>query len=253
MTKTFFAIKCRFRKFVERLKKTLRLSASDQSHKSSPFDSLPEVCISIIISFTSPRDACVVASVSRTFESAVKSSIVWEKFIPPEYPSLVPRWQYYSSKKELYFALCNDSVLIDDDNMSLWIEKATGKRCIMLSAMSLTITIMHGDSLNWDWIPYHEARFESVLKLLKVRWFEICGRMNTHVLSPRARYSVYIVFKITDQYDGFADAPIEVVVRVVGQESSRRSIYFDEIIRRGWERMGREDVWMEIELGKFFN
>ncbi|CAN7124808.1 unnamed protein product [Brassica rapa subsp. narinosa] len=48
----------------------------------SPFDDLPVECISNIISFTSPRDACVVASVSKTFGSAVQSDSVWEKFLP---------------------------------------------------------------------------------------------------------------------------------------------------------------------------
>lgn len=80
----------------------------------SPFDSLPEDCISRIISFTSPREACVVASVSKTFKSAANSDIVWEKFLPPECPSLIPPSRVFSSKKKLYFSLCDDPVLIDD-------------------------------------------------------------------------------------------------------------------------------------------
>lgn len=83
--------------------------------ESSPFDSLPEDCIANIISFTNPRDACVAATVSKTFESAVKSDIIWEKFLPAEYESLIPPSRSFSSKKELYFSLCNDPVLIDDD------------------------------------------------------------------------------------------------------------------------------------------
>ncbi|EFH53070.1 hypothetical protein ARALYDRAFT_904460 [Arabidopsis lyrata subsp. lyrata] len=41
----------------------------DSVSESSPFDSLPVDCISNIISFTSPLDACIVTSVSKTFES----------------------------------------------------------------------------------------------------------------------------------------------------------------------------------------
>ena len=81
---------------------------------SSPFDSFPEDCISKIVSFTSPREACVAAAVSKAFESAAKSDVVWEKFLPPEYESLVPRSRDFSSKKEVYFALCDEPVLIDD-------------------------------------------------------------------------------------------------------------------------------------------
>jgi len=105
-----------FRKIVQRVKKTLRLSASDKSHGVAELDDLPEECVSIIVSFTSPQDACVLASVSKTFASAVKSDIVWEKFIPPEYESLISQSRAFKflSKKELYFALCDKSVLIDD-------------------------------------------------------------------------------------------------------------------------------------------
>ncbi|CAD5317926.1 unnamed protein product [Arabidopsis thaliana] len=196
-TRALLAIKGHFHKFVERLKTLKLFLASEKSHgvsELSPFDSLPEVCISLIISFTSPRDACVVALVSKTFESAANSNIAWEKFIPPEYPS-----------------------------MSFWIERASGKRCIMLSVMSLSI--LKGVSPRYcEWRPYHESRFENIVELLKVREFGIHGRMNTRDLSPRTRYSVFIVFKITENYFGFGDLAIEVVVGV-----------------------------MEIELGEFFN
>lgn len=84
------------------------------SPDSSRPNSLPEECISNIISFTSPQDACVLASVSEIFESAAKSDIVWEKFLPPDYESLVSSSRDFSSKKELYFALCDNPVLIDD-------------------------------------------------------------------------------------------------------------------------------------------
>lgn len=83
-------------------------------HGPSSFDDLPEDCISHIITFTSPRDACVAASVSKTFASAVDSDSVWEKFLPPDYSSLVPQSGVFLSKKELYFALCHDPLLIED-------------------------------------------------------------------------------------------------------------------------------------------
>ncbi|CAA0354692.1 unnamed protein product [Arabidopsis thaliana] len=254
-TRALLAIKGHFHKFVERLKTLKLFLASEKSHgvsELSPFDSLPEVCISLIISFTSPRDACVVALVSKTFESAANSNIAWEKFIPPEYPSMVRGSQYYTSKKELFFDLCHNSLLIDDGEKSFWIERASGKRCIMLSVMSLSI--LKGVSPRYcEWRPYHESRFENIVELLKVREFGIRGRMNTRDLSPRTRYSVYIVFKITENYFGFGDVAIEAVVGVVGHEPSRRSICFDEFPRKGRGRRRRKDVWMEIELGEFFN
>ncbi|CAL9248923.1 unnamed protein product [Arabidopsis halleri] len=59
----------------------------------SPFDELPEDCVSNIISLTSPRDVCIAASVSRTLRLTVQSDSVWEKFLPTEYASLIPEWR----------------------------------------------------------------------------------------------------------------------------------------------------------------
>ncbi|KAL0889498.1 hypothetical protein Bca101_013481 [Brassica carinata] len=173
---------------------------------SSPFDSFPEDCISKIVSFTSPRDACVATTVSKAFESAAKSDVVWETFLPPEYAFLVPRSRDYASKKKLYFALCDEPVRIDD-------EKASGKRCIMLSAMN--ISIVWGDTPQyWKWITIPEARFKRVAELLNVCWFEIRGRVNTRVLSLRTRYSAYLVYKKADHCYGFDDVAIEARVGV---------------------------------------
>ncbi|KFK33435.1 hypothetical protein AALP_AA5G013300 [Arabis alpina] len=223
---------------------------------SSPFDSLPEDCISNVISFTNPRGACVVASVSKTFNSAAKSDIVWEKFLPPEYPSLIPPSRVFSSKKELYLALCDDPVLIENGKKSLWLEKATGKKCVMLSAMSLSIT--WGDTLQyWQWITVPETRFEKVAELMDVCWFEIRGRIYIRGLSPRTRYSAYIVFKRANQCYGFENVAIEAGVGVVGEEATKRLIGFGKNRRRGRGRRNlvkpeeREDGWMEIELGDF--
>lgn len=90
----------------------------------SRFDTLPEDCISMVISHTSPRDACVVASVSKTIKSAAQSDLVWETFLPPEYSSLSAN---YSSKKRFYLSLANDSVLIDDGKKVNLIESRVYK------------------------------------------------------------------------------------------------------------------------------
>lgn len=82
---------------------------------TSRFDTLPEDCISMVIFHTTPRDACVVASVSRTVKSAAESDLVWEKFLPPEYSSLaLPPSLDCSSKKKIYLSLADDPVLIDE-------------------------------------------------------------------------------------------------------------------------------------------
>lgn len=105
------------------------------------------------------------------------------------------------------------------------------------------------------------CRFEKVAELLDVCWFEIHGKTSTRVLSPGTRYSAYIVFKTKDRCPGLGHLPVEVGLGLVGQETSKRFIYFvGPRVRRGEIETGdvtkpvdREDGWMEAELGEFFN
>lgn len=103
------------------------------------------------------------------------------------------------------------------------------------------------------------CRFERVAKVNDVCWFEIRGTINTNELSPKTRYSAYIVFK-----EGFTDLPIEAGVGVVGKQVSKRFFCFDvsadgQFLKRGRRKWcfekpkEREDGWREIELGRFFN
>lgn len=76
---------------------------------------LPEDCVSTIISLTSPADACNTFSVSSMFRSAAESDVVWERFLPSDYMEIVAKSVFplkFSSKKELFFQLCN-TILID--------------------------------------------------------------------------------------------------------------------------------------------
>jgi hypothetical protein len=80
---------------------------------------LPEECISSVMSFTSPPDACRSSSVSTSFRSVAESDAVWGSFLPPQYQSIISRSAdssslCFSSKKELYLHLCDHPLLIDD-------------------------------------------------------------------------------------------------------------------------------------------
>ncbi|GLT87644.1 hypothetical protein SLE2022_057170 [Rubroshorea leprosula] len=82
------------------------------------FEDLPNDCLAlIIISLTSPLDACRSSLVSKSFNSAASSEPHWVKFLPADYQNLVPASQSFSSLKSLYLSLCDHSVLIEDGKM----------------------------------------------------------------------------------------------------------------------------------------
>ncbi|CAH8387526.1 unnamed protein product [Eruca vesicaria subsp. sativa] len=66
-----------------------QLGEGSSQNDAARLDTLPEDCIAMVIHHASPRDACVMALVSKTMKSAAESDIVWEKFLPTEYSSLV--------------------------------------------------------------------------------------------------------------------------------------------------------------------
>lgn len=84
--------------------------------------SLPEGVIAHILSLTSPSDACRSSAVSRIFNAAAQSDIVWDRFLPSDWDILISQRNFddlnvrpiSSSKKEIFFSLCDIPVLIDD-------------------------------------------------------------------------------------------------------------------------------------------
>ncbi|GLT95488.1 hypothetical protein SLE2022_131680 [Rubroshorea leprosula] len=211
------------------------------------FRAFPNCCLAAIISFTSPLDACRLSLVSTDFKSAADSDIVWDKFLPADYRSLIPALPPTTSKKELFLSLCDNPVLIEDGKMSLSLEKRSGKKCYMLGARSLEIT--WGDTpAYWKWISVPDSRFNEVTMLRQVWWFEIRGKISTSILSPATRYKAYIVLKLTDNAYGLENLPFEAYVGPVGlagiEKSCTRTVYV------GADRI---DNWFEVELGEFFN
>ena len=82
---------------------------------SSNIETLPEECVSRILSYTSPAEACRFLLVSSNLLSAADSDIVWQSFLPSDYEDILSRAVNpfkFSSKKDLFFALCSP-ILID--------------------------------------------------------------------------------------------------------------------------------------------
>ncbi|KAK3187830.1 hypothetical protein Dsin_027391 [Dipteronia sinensis] len=220
---------------------------------------LPEECISHIISITSPRDACRSSIVSPRFKSAADSDYVWESFLPTDYQQIISNLVSPSpslsslSKKDLYFHLCHNPILINNGTMSFSLEKESGKKCYMVGARGLTVVL--GDTpAYWIWPSLLESRSSEVAELNYVWWLNVKGTIDTKILSPNTTYSAYFVFSFAKSNHGFQTRPIELSVRFEGSGSpQRRRVFLNppEDIPRLTRVRG--DGWSEIDMGGFFN
>ncbi|KAG8501755.1 hypothetical protein CXB51_004668 [Gossypium anomalum] len=218
---------------------------------------LPLGCITLIISFTSPRDACRLSLVSTAFNSAAESDAVWGSFLPSQYQALIPSSLSFSSKKQLYLSLCENPLLIEAGRKSFWLERMSGKKCYMLSSRDLSI--IRSDPPEYRrWISTRGARFDEVAHIRRFRWFEIRGRISISMLSPMTHYKAYLVCKVRN-FCGLQFFPVELSVGVVGTEGRRRWPYWqigEEQPIAGDDVQfpkARVDGWLEVEMGEFFN
>ncbi|XP_010923972.1 F-box protein PP2-B11-like [Elaeis guineensis] len=233
---------------------------------------LPEECISHVLSFTTPRDACRSALVSAAFHSAASSDALWQRFLPSDYESILSRAVdpvEYSSKRELYLRLC-DSILVDGGQMSFGLEKSTGRKCYMISPRIMNIVWSY-EPQYWRWLSLAESRFAEVAELLTVCWLEVNGNIDTRLLSPRTTYVAYLVFKLASESYGLGPPPQLASVRLGAYASEIDVCLQDDDDDDGdgddsdddddqeeggrWQqrRHLRDDGWMEIELGEFYN
>ncbi|XP_014505014.1 F-box protein PP2-B10-like [Vigna radiata var. radiata] len=221
------------------------------------FEDLAEGCIAEILSHTSPMDACKLSLVSRAFCSAAESDFVWSAFLL-NFTSIIPPSSIpsSSSKKGLYFNLCNHPTIIDQGKKSVQLDKRTGKKCHMLSARNLDIE--WGDDVHhWEWASLPESRFEAVPVLRAVCWFDISGKISTVGLSSDTDYAVFLVFKMINA-SGFHYHPTVISVGVSGGNTNSKYVCLDLNLKDNRLRelpcpKVRSDGWLEIEMGEFFN
>ncbi|XP_047159429.1 F-box protein PP2-B10-like [Vigna umbellata] len=220
------------------------------------FQGLPEGCIALILSRTTPVDACRFSLVSKLFNSAAGSDAVWECFLPSDYLSIISECSLpnYPSKKALYLALADHPVIIDEGKKSFQLEKKSGKKCYMLAARALSI-VWGGTEQYWNWTTDPDSRFPEVAELRDVCWLEIRGVFNTLTLSPDTQYAAYFVFKMINP-SGFRNRRVEVSVDFNGDDTKNVCLdgSSDGTRVAGLQRPSlRSDGWLEIEMGDFFN
>ncbi|CAD5166519.1 unnamed protein product [Musa acuminata subsp. malaccensis] len=236
----------------------------EERERGNEFAKLPKECILHVFSFATPRDSCRSAVVSKAFLSCTGTDALWERFLPSDYAEILSRAvnpvSSPSSKKELYFGLCKP-ILIDGRKLSFHLERSTGRKCYMVSSSIMYMAWRHVWR-HWRWISHSDSRFGEVAELVSVCWLEITGSINSGLLSKKTLYTAYMVFKLASGAYGLNSPPQKVSVSL-GTYSSDSFITLqqddddddddqEEEDEKGKRKL-RDDGWMEIELGDFYN
>ncbi|PWA56925.1 F-box domain, cyclin-like protein [Artemisia annua] len=245
------------------------------------FSELPEGFVAEALALTSPRDACRLSSINSFFRSAANWDKVWESFTPPECLGEAVVDAGCNSKKDKFLHLCDHTVIIDDGNKSFWLDKRSGKKCYMLSARSMSISLVDSPSC-WKWTSIAESRFTEVGELINVCALEVNGKINTSILSPKTAYVAYLVFKMTSKANGFEYQPVELSIVSHKDKCETRLAYLDPQAEqkrrlkprrrmRIFSRIAftyyhelpspskdnapnlRKDGWFETAIGEYFN
>ncbi|XP_042405709.1 F-box protein PP2-B1-like isoform X2 [Zingiber officinale] len=161
----------------------------------------------------------------------------------------------------------------------------------MLSARALSI--QRGDTEHcWRWVSQTDSRFLEVAELINVCWLEVQGKIHSKTLSSKTTYAAYLIFKLSDHSYGLGHPLQEASVKIGTQSSttaiclqlsdmyahlrarrhrvaqfgqglcSRQRLLTVEETQEAEEEVEgiggraprpRDDGWMEIELGEFYN
>ncbi|KAK6159860.1 hypothetical protein DH2020_003241 [Rehmannia glutinosa] len=182
-------------------------------------ETLPEECLSHVISFTSPRDACRSSIVSGMFRDAADSDLAWENFLPSDYREIISRSVSpveFSSKKELFRKLSSTPLLIDGGNkliMVCWLE-IRGK----INTRMLSPNTTYGAYLV----------------------IQLAGRaFGLGVLPSEVSIEV-------------GDYKTRGTIYMNHEQCKRQEV---DVLSGGVERVlcARGDGWLEVELGEFYN
>ncbi|KAF8015956.1 hypothetical protein BT93_H1490 [Corymbia citriodora subsp. variegata] len=243
-------------------------------------NALPESCVSAILSFVSPVEACRLSLVSATFLSAADSDVIWARFLPSDHVHIVSSSAApgkFSSKKELFLWLCLRPLLIDGGRKSFKLERSSGKVSYILSARELSIE-GSDDPSHWIWKTLPESRFKEVAELRSIDRLKIEGNIKTKALSPNTLYGVHLIFKLSNRAFGLDLRPFKTSIEMGSRvrlgtahlqcpDQKKRHLealmYANrlEMLRKHWQVEGdhrgggvpsdRGDGWMEVEVGEF--
>ncbi|MCO5597513.1 hypothetical protein L7F22_051591 [Adiantum nelumboides] len=132
---------------------------------------LPQDCLSLILSWTSPLDICRLACVSRSFAQAARSNVTWQNLLPSDYPNILrfskppTRLRDATDKREIFQWLAHAIVLVSGCQGYLLLKRCGGV-CRFMSVSDMSIA-WKDDPRFWRWEPSRRSIFPKVFAHLK--------------------------------------------------------------------------------------
>ncbi|KAG4126220.1 hypothetical protein ERO13_D10G143700v2 [Gossypium hirsutum] len=197
---------------------------------------LPDDCISLIISLTSPRDACRMALLSHAFNSIADSNAVWQMFLPLDYIHIISNSSSPPSllslpKKDLYFTLCYHPILTHNGDMKFQLEKESGKKWYMVGARALSIQWVDTPR-HWTWISLPDSRHTPVELDVSIEG-TAAGEVRSVILDPprnmpqqaKERVDGWLEIEMGEFFNGFEnDRTVEFSLREDHDDQPKRGL-----------------------------
>ncbi|KAL6501648.1 hypothetical protein OROGR_026781 [Orobanche gracilis] len=162
------------------------LLAPNRSASPDPgLGDLPESCLASVLWYLDPMQICQLAMMNRAFRGASTADFLWESKLPLNYEDVIARvfgeknvFPKVLCKKDTYARLCRANSF-DGSTKKVWLDKRTGKTCILISSNELAITGID-DRRYWTLIPTEESRFRLLGQALKRFGRRFCNTGQVH-------------------------------------------------------------------------
>ncbi|CAA0842246.1 F-box protein PP2-A12 [Striga hermonthica] len=142
---------------------------------------------------------CRLAGLNQAFRAASSADFVWDSKLPSNYEDVIGAvfgekdiFPKGFCKKDIYALLCRANTL-DGGTKKVWLDKRTGKTCMLISYNGLAITGID-DRRYWTRVTTEESRFRSMAYLQQIWWLEVYGEVEFPF--PVGSYSLFFRLKL---------------------------------------------------------
>jgi hypothetical protein len=175
-----------------------------------------------------------------------------------------------SSGKKCYMLGARQLFVIWGDNTLYWNWVSSAESPVLAQSRSLSTALyacvhMHAclsflyiAIVGVTFLVYEMCRFSEVAHLIQVCWFHMGGRFETKILSPNTKYGAYFVYTLVEDHFSGLDYPVKVSIEFENENEGNvtNEAYLLPDTPEGLNAQvprWREDMWLEVEIGEFFN